>query len=505
MEKEYMVEKDGFEGKPTSVWLDTTPETHFDALATDLSTDVCVVGGGIAGLMSAYLLTEAGHKVVVIEAGKIVEDVTAYTTAKITSQHGDIYSYLIKAIGETKAKMYADANQSGLRKIVSIILDKKIDCDLVKQSSYLFTEKYRNVPMLKKEAQAAARLGLPASFVESTPLGFDKGAVEFRNQAQFHPRKFLLFLAKEIVKKGSIFENTRALDIKDGSVITDKGKVTAKNIVIATHFPFFDKERFYTKLFPHRSYVLGMRLKSEVPEGMYFNIDGNRGSMRNQIVDGKKYLLVGAGTEKAGEDADTEKYYENNKQYAEARFKVDSIDYHWFTQDNRTLDRVPYIGKLSQGNIYVATGFGGWGMTTSAVSAMIITDLISDKVNPWSPLFNPNRRAYVKYTKTLIGENVKLVSHLLSRRLKRHAFDLPTGFEAGEGKIIKVKGKKVAIYKDKKGEIHAMSPKCTHMGCTVNWNGTEKTWDCPCHGSRYNYDGKVIHGPALRDLEKEEI
>lgn len=503
MEKEN-IERDGFDGKATSIWLDTTPSTHFDVLKQDLSADVCVVGGGIAGLMTAYLLTEAGYKVVVVEAGRIIEDVTAYTTAKITSQHSTIYSYLIRNVGETKAKMYADANQAGLRKIVSIILDKKIDCDLVKQSAYLFTEKYRNVPMLKKEAMAAQKLGILASFVENTPLGFDKGAVEFKNQAQFHPRKFLLFLAKEITKSGSIYENTRALDIKEGKVITDKGKIAAKNIVIATHFPFYDKEKFYTKLFPHRSYVLGMRLKSEVPEGMYFSIDGNRGSMRNQVVDGKKYLLVGGGTEKAGEDADTQKYYQYNKEYADARFKIDSIDYHWFTQDNRTLDKVPYIGKLQE-NLYVATGFGGWGMTTSAVSAMIITDLISGKVNPWASVFDPTRKDYVKHTKTLVGENIKLVGHLVSRRLRKHPFELPTGFEPGEGKIIKMKGKKIAVYRDKNGKIYAMSPICTHMGCTVNWNGTEKTWDCPCHGSRYNYDGKVIHGPALRDLEKEEI
>lgn len=527
MEKEKLGEKDGFEGKPTSVWLDTTPGTNYPSFIEPgkvdnsgpssaksydtgrqarMTIDVCVVGGGIAGLMTAYLLTETGYNVAVVEAGRIVEDVTAHTTAKITSQHSDIYSYLIKNVGEAKAKMYADANQAGLRKIVSIIMEKKIDCDLVKQSAYIFTEKNRNVPMLKKEAESAQRLGLLATFVENTPLGFDKGAVELKNQAQFHPRKFLLFLAKEISSSGYIFEKTRALDIKNGSVLTDRGKITAKHIVIATHFPFYDKEHFYTKLFPHRSYVLGLELDGEVPEGMYFSIDGNRNTVRNFKFGGKRYLLVGGGTEKAGEDADTHKYYEQIKQYADARFKLKSIDYHWFTQDNRTLDRVPYIGRLSgKDNIYVATGFGGWGMTTSAVSAMIITDLISGKVNLWAGIFDPNRKDHVRYAKTIIGENAKLAQHLLSRRLRRHAFDLPTGFESGEGRIIKVRGKKVAVYKDNTGKIFAMSPKCTHMGCTVNWNGTEKTWDCPCHGSRYNYDGKVIHGPALRDLKKEEI
>lgn len=506
MERENIGEKDGFEGKPTSLWLDTTPKTGFETLKGEMSVDVCVVGGGIAGLLTAYLLTEKGFRVAVLEAGRIVEDVTAYTTAKITSQHGYIYRYLIRNFGETKAKMYADANQAGLKKIVSIVLNNKVDCHLEKQPSFLYTEKYRNIEKLKKEARAAERLGLPASYTEHAPLDFIKGAVRFDSQAQFHPRKFLLFLAKEISKKGSIFENTRALDIKESSVITDRGTVSAKHIVVATHFPFIDKNRFYAKLFPHRSYILGIEAKGSTPEGMYFSIDGDRNTIRHVGVGDKKYLLIGAGGEKAGEDADTLKYYKRVRYYAEARFKVKSVDYHWFTQDNRTSDRVPYIGKMPKmENVYVATGFGGWGMTSSAVSAMIITDMISGRVNPWVSVFDPARKDYLYQAKTLIGESSKLASHLLARRLKKHSFDLPTGFEAGEGKIIKVKGKKVAVYKDKDGKIYAMSPICTHMGCTVNWNGTEKTWDCPCHGSRYNYDGQVIHGPAQKDLKKEEI
>ncbi|RJO61421.1 FAD-dependent oxidoreductase [candidate division WS5 bacterium] len=513
MEKENISEKDGFPGKPTSVWLDTTPETDYPSLTESDSgqagmtngVDVCVVGGGIAGLMTAYLLTGTGYKVTVIEAGRIVEDVTAYTTAKITSQHGYIYRHLIRNFGETKAKMYADANQAGLKKIVSIILNNNIDCNLEKQPAYLYTEKYRNIDKLKKEARSAQRLGLPATYTEDTPFDFIKGAVRFDSQAQFHPRKFLLFLAREIAKKGYIFENTRALDIKDGSVITDKGEVKARHIVVATHFPFIDKSRFFTKLFPHRSYILAVEA-GNIPEGMYFGIDGDRNTMRRFENGGKKYLLVGAGGEKAGEDADTLKYYERVKYYTEARFKTRSIDYHWFTQDNRTADRVPYIGKMPKmENVYVATGFGGWGMTSSAVSAMIITDMISGRVNPWVSVFDPARKDYLYQAKTIIGESSKLASHLLSRHLKKHHFDLPTGFEAGEGKIIKVKGKKVAVYKDKDSRIYAVSPICTHMGCTVNWNGMEKTWDCPCHGSRYNYDGKVIHGPAQKDLKKEDI
>lgn len=509
MDKGSLKEKNGFPGKPTSVWLDTTSKTHFGEFSGRVNVDVAVIGGGIAGLMTAHSLIEAGFKVAVVEAGRIVEDVTAYTTAKVTSQHGAIYSYLIKNIGEEKAKMYADANQACLMKIVSIILENKIECELRKQNAYIYTEKTKNIELLKKEAESARRLGISARYTEDTLLDFIKGAVEVKNQAQFHPRKFLLELARIISAKAQIFENTRALSIKEGNkctVITNKGEIEAKKVVVTTHFPFYDKDRFYTKLFPHRSYVLGLHLKSEVPEGLYFSIDGERNSIRNQGLYGKKILLVGGGTEKVGEDADTYKYYKKVEEYAKQRFEIEKIEYHWFTQDNRTPDRVPYIGKMANTkNVYVATGFGGWGMTTSAVSAMIISDLIAKRINVWTALFDPSRSGLSHALKSYMSENAKTVKHVLGKRVQRHPFELPTGFEPGEGKIINLRGRKIAVYKDKKGKIFAVSPVCTHMGCTVNWNATEKTWDCPCHGSRYNYDGKVIHGPALYDLKKEDI
>lgn len=503
-------ERDGFDGKPTSVWLDTTTETSYQQLKEDITVDVAVVGGGIAGLLCAYLLLEEGLSVVVLEAGRIVEDVTAFTTAKITSEHGHMYRYLIKNFGESKAKMYADANQAGLRKIVQIILEKNIRCDLEKQSAYLYTEKDKNIEMLKREAQAARKLGLPARYVDKAPLDFIKGAVEFGSQAQFHPRKFLLALAEEIQKKGKIFEKSRVTELTEGEpniLSVGKNKVKAKKVVVTTHYPFYDKNRFYTKLYPHRSYVLGLKVGGEMPSGMYFSIDGEKKTLRSQRYFDKRILLVGGGTERAGVDADTLKYYKEIESYARERFQIRSIEYHWFTQDNHTPDRVPYIGKMPKAkNIYVATGFGGWGMTTSAVSAIIISDLIKGRVNPWSTIFEPSRRNIsLRMITSFIGENSKTFKHVLERVLKRHPFDLPTGFKEGEGKIINLKGKKAAIYKDKDGKIYSVSPICTHMGCTVNWNPTEKTWDCPCHGSRFNYDGKVIHGPAQKDLKKEDI
>ncbi len=512
MAKEMSTEKDGFPGKPTSVWMDTTSETDYPALNGKVKTDAVIVGGGIAGILTAYSLLEAGIKVVLLESGRVAEDVTAYTTAKVTSAHGAMYHYLTEKFGEDKAKLYADANQAGLLKIVSIILNRKIDCELRKQSAYIYTEKAKNRGALKKEAEAARRLGLPARYTEDTPLAFIKGVVEYQNQAQFHPRKFLLDLANDISKEALLFENSRAIKVqedgKNVTVFTGQGEVEAKSLIIATHFPFYDKERFYTKLYPHRSYVLGLKLKTEVPDGMYFSIDGMRNSIRNQGLYGKKILLVGGGTERAGVDADTLKYYERIRTYADERFDVEEIEYHWFTQDNRTPDRLPYIGKMSGAkNIYVAAGFGGWGMTTSAAASTVLTDLILGKVNTAASLFDPARKVGNRLgpIEASISENVKTFTHLLERYTKRYPFELPAGFEPGEGKIVSMRGRKVAIYKDKEGKIYSLSPVCKHMGCNVGWNVTEKTWDCPCHGSRYNYDGKVIHGPANEDLDKIDI
>lgn len=509
MRREDLGEKDGFPGKPTSVWLDTTSETNFQALSGNIETDVVVVGAGIAGIMTAYLLLESGLKITVVEGGKIIEDVTAYTTAKITALHGDIYHYLIQNFGEAKAKMYADANRAGLLKIIQIIVDKKIQCELKKESAYIYTEKTENRKKLKIEAEAARKLGFDSKYTENTPLDFIKGAVEFKNQAQFHPRKFLLSISRDIIRQGQIFENTRALDIEKGGkpvLVTNRGKIKARYIVVTTNFPFYDTEKFYSKLFPHRSYVLGLKLRQEIPEGMYFSIDGYRESIRNQGKYGNKILLVGGGTEKAEENADTLEYYYRVLDYAKKRFEIESIKYHWFTQDNHTPDRVPYIGRIAKSeNIFVATGFGDWGMTTGAAAGIILSDLIEKRVNAWVSLFDPGRSTSIKSAKSFIGENIKTGKHIVGKKFQKPPFDMPANIIPGEGKIIRIQNKNLAVYKDKKGKIYVLSPICTHMGCTVNWNKTEKTWDCPCHGSRYNYDGKVIHGPAVRDLKKEEI
>jgi len=501
-------------GRPVSLWLATTPQTDFQMMEKDLAVEVAVIGGGIAGIATAFLLKQAGVTVAVIEAGRVVESVTGNTTAKITSQHALIYDYLISQFGEDNARLYGEAQQAAIEKIASLVAEHSIDCDFRRADAYTYTELEEELDKVKAEVEAATRLGLPASFVESTPLPFPvKGAVKFTGQAQFHPRKYLLALVEKIQGNGSyVFEQTRAFDIKDEDpcrIETSAGTITAKSVVLATHFPYFDPNIYFAAMHPGRSYVLGCRLNGPVPEGMYISAgDGDLHSFRsNPAEDGGTIWMVGGEKHKTGQGGATEERYRRLEQYARERFDIQSIEYRWSTQDNNTVDRVPYIGKLSAGskNLYVATGFGGWGMTNSHVAAMLLTDMIEGRENPWAEVFDPSRFKPVTSARDFISENMNVAKEFMADRISTPELDDMEKLPTGGGEVVEWQGERVAVYKDDDGKIFSCSAVCTHMGCIVHWNGAEKSWDCPCHGSRFNYDGKVIQGPANKDLEKKSL
>ena len=501
-------------GEPVSLWIATTPETGFPPLAGDITVDVAVLGGGIAGIVTAFQLKQQGMTVAVIEADRIVKSVTGNTTAKITSLHALIYDYLINQFGERAALSYADAQQAAIERIASIVSEHQIDCDFRRTDAYTYTEREEELDQVKAEVEAATKLGLPASFVESTPLPFPiKGAVKFTGQAQFHPRKYLLALIEKIPGGGShVFEKTRAFDIKDEDpcrVETDKGTVTAKAVVLATHFPYQDPNIYFAAMHPGRSYVLGCRLNIPVPEGMYITAgEEDMHSFRsNPDEDGGTIWMVGGEKHKTGQGGPTEERYQRLEQYARSRFDVQSIEYRWSTQDNNTVDRVPYIGKLSSGskNLYVATGFGGWGMTNSHVAAMLITDMIQGRENPWAAVFDPSRFKPVTSARDFISENMNVAKEFMADRVGTPELDDIGKLPKGRGEVVEWKGERVALYKDDAGRVFSCSAVCTHMGCIVHWNGAERSLDCPCHGSRFNYDGKVIQGPANKDLERKEL
>jgi len=497
-------------GKQHSYWIGSTPETNFPPLQGDLEVDVAVIGGGIAGITTAALLKDAGKTVAVVEMNKISGLVTGHTTAKITSMHGYIYQKILSQFGENGAKIYADANQAAIDKIESLVDQRNIGCDFARTPMYLYTELDKNLHLVKSEVRAAKQAGLPVSYIETTPLPFDiKGAAMFEDQARFHPRRYLIALANEIQGDGShVFENTQALSVAEGeppTVITDRGSITAASIVVATHFPFYDTGLFFSRLYPYHTYALGVKISGEVPTGMYYTEDGNIFAIRTQPTKKGPLLVVSGGYHKTGQGGDTIEQYEKLVKHTRDRFDVESVEYFWSTQDYNTADNIPYIGKAPRTkSVYLATGFGGWGMTIGTLAAMILSDLITGRENPWARFFSTSRINLSAAASRFIGQNLNVTKQYINSLLVEPPHRNPSEFKEGEGQKVVFNKKEIAAYRDEEGKLYTLSPICRHLACTVNWNNAERTWDCPCHGSRYRYDGTVFHGPALENLRERE-
>lgn len=491
-----------------SYWIDSTPETDYPHLSEDITVDVAIVGGGMVGITSAFLLKQEGFTVAILEADTIINGTSGNTTAKITSQHGLIYDNLIKSFGKEKAKLYAKANEQAIKTVYDIINKNNIDCDFSWQSAYVYTQTDDYVNKIKNEVKAALSLGINAEFRDDLPLPFQiKGAVEFKKQAQFHPRKYLLNLAKQIPEEGSyIFENTKVKDIVEDSpleLITEgDSKVKATNVIIASHYPFYDKPGLYfTRLYQERSYILGVKIKEDFPEGMYISAEQPTRSLRSQPFDGDNLVLVAGEHHKTGQGEPPSNHYDKLKSFAENIYTVESVPYKWSAQDCMTVDNIPYIGPLTSTtpNIFVATGFGKWGMTHSTVSAIILTALITKGHHPWSALYNPSRFNPRASIKNFLRENLDVAKHFIQGKLESPSDKFT--LEMGDGKVVEIGGKRVGAYRDDDGTLHFVDTTCTHLGCEIKWNDGDKSWDCPCHGSRFTFTGDIIEGPATKPLD----
>lgn len=387
------------ETQATSIWIATTPTTFYPSLPGDIHVDTVVVGGGIAGISVAHLLKEKGQRVALVESERIVEGTTGNTTAKVTSLHGLKYANLLKRYGEAGAKVYGGANGAAIDKIEEIIKQYDIDCDFLRLPAYTYAQAANDREKVRTEAQVAKAIGLPASYVEDVPLPYETfGAVRFDNQAQFHVRKYLLKLAELINSDGScVFEHTKALDIQAKGdarqLITDKGTITASDIVVATHNPFYDPDGDYKDLDEFKDYALGMLINEESPQGGFFSTGKDPHSIRYQPTSEGDVLVVGKG--EAGMEASTpEEVYQLMKEDYGKKFTIKRVAYQWFTEDFATKDGASYIGQLSRNDdhIYVATGFNGWGMTNGVVAGMILSDRITGKYNEWSDFFDKFKR-----------------------------------------------------------------------------------------------------------------
>jgi len=493
-----------------SFWLASTPATDYPALSADTTVDVAVIGGGMAGITAAYLLKQAGLTVAVIEADRILQGTTAHTTAKITGQHGLIYHRLKTSLGQTKARQYADANRAALRFIADTVESAQIDCDFAWQPAYVYTTAAKSVRRIADEAEIAADLGFAAHYLTEIPLPFAvKAALRFDEQARFHPRKYLLALAATIPGAGShIFEQTRAVPLEAGNpyiVHTDRGfRVNAEKVIVATHYPCFDDYgMYYARVYQERSYILGVKLREPFPAGMYITAEEPTRSLRSHPDEDGELVLVVGENHKTGYGGDTTRHYEHLRDFITGVYPVETIPYRWSTQDCHTLDSVPYAGRITAGlrDCYVATGFAKWGMTGSTAAALLIRDLIVDGASPWEELYRPARFTPAASAKTFAVQNLEVAAQFVTGKL---LLDTAAADVApGEGKAVVIDGQRVGAYRDEAGRLHLVDSTCTHLGCELKWNAAEKTWDCPCHGSRFTCDGKIVEGPALRPLREE--
>jgi len=496
-------------GKHISFWVDSTLSTTYPSLENDIAVDVIIIGGGIVGLTAATLLKRAGKTVAVIESRQIVTGVTGHTTAKVTSLHQLIYADLIKDIGEQKARLYAESNQAGVEQVAAFVKEEQIDCDFSRQSAYTFAESEDGLEKIQDEVAAALKLGLPASFVKETSLPFAiAGAIKLDNQAQFHVRKYLLHLAHNLPGNGSyIFENTRVEQVEEGTpcqVVTDRGVVTSQDVIVATNLPILDQGLFFAKTHPQRSYIVGAEIDpAKAPQGMYIGSGKKAHSIRTTPFQGGLLLLVGGEGHKVGTVTNTEEKYQSLENYARDRFGIDSFAYRWSNQDMVSFDKLPYIGKLTSfhHHTYVATGFSLWGMSKGTMAAMLLSDLILGKENPYAQLYDATR-ATPFLEPDLIKSGIEVAGRWVGDRLQGLLSSSFAEVKEGEGKLLTIDNQKVAAYRDNQGTVHAVSAVCPHLACIVSWNSGEKSWDCPCHGSRFSCDGKVIQGPSVKDLER---
>jgi len=505
-----------------SVWLEDVELPELPTLDRNLKTDVCIVGAGMAGLSTAYLLSRAGRNVAVIDDGSIASGQTRYTTAHVSNVPDVRYADILGTHAEERTRKVAEALTAALAKIESNIEEERIDCDFRRVDAYLFLKPGDDEKILDDEMEAARRTGiLRVDRVPRAPLpSFDTGpCLRYRGQAQFQPLRYLAGLTDAILRRGGqIFANTHATTIQGGKsacVEANSGvRIDANAIVVATHTPVNDRVAIHTKQAPYLSYVIAARVPvNSIPFGLYWDTDDPFHYARLHRIAGpaatdgelQDFLIVGGEDHKTGQAHDGEERFAALEVWARERFpEMGPVDHHWAGQIMESVDGLPYIGRnpLDHENVFIATGFSGLGMTNGTLAGIILSDLIRDRENPWADLYDPSRKATsLSSLREFVKENLNVAGQyasLVTPGKVKSTDEIP----AGEGAVLRRGMRKVAVYRGRDGDLCEMSAICPHLKCVVEWNATEKTWDCPCHGSRFAPDGEVRNGPANTNLER---
>ncbi|SES78994.1 Glycine/D-amino acid oxidase [Oceanobacillus limi] len=504
-----MVEQPKIPEYPESYWRDSVKQLpHFSQLQESIRTEVGIVGGGIAGITTAYLLSKQNVKVTLLDADELLNGTTGHTTAKITAQHGIIYDEFIQHFGLEKALQYYQATTEAKELIEKHIDELGINCDYTKEDAYIYTNSDDYISQLETEKKAYDQLEIDSDLLDDIPLDVPlKSALVMKNQAQFHPLKYLTELVEEAKNNGvQFFENTTAIDVeynKNPSIITKEGnRVTCEHVVVASHFPFYDRQSFYfARMYPERSYVLGAKMKQEFPGGMYINAESPTRSIRTTTLNGERLWLIGGENHKTGQGKSTIEHYNALKDFANNMFEVEEIPYRWSAQDLTTIDKLPYIGQATEGeeNVFVATGFRKWGMTNGTIAAKILTDKVVHGKSKYEDLYSPTRFQADPTLRKFTSINADVAKHMIKGKLEFGHRGIEE-LSAGDATVTRINGKRAGVYKDKDNKVYALDTTCTHMKCEVEWNSGDRTWDCPCHGSRFSYKGDVLEGPAKKPL-----
>ncbi len=484
-------------GKAESCWVGDAPATRYPRLKGKHSFDVAIVGGGIAGLTAALELAGAGRSVAVVEALRVGRQVTGRSTAKITTQHSLIYDHLTKTLGQDAAKRYAEANVRGCAWIGDAIKRHRIACDYEAADAFAFIDATRaRLPEIEAEAEAALAVGLPADVIDRTPLPFPTGgALRFSNQAQFNPAHYLVGLAAAAKAAGvEIFEESRITAVEQGARWTLRsadGEISARDVFVATHIPVAGDVDFTGRTQPRCHTAMAFAIKqADAPEGMFIGLDEPKPSIRTGRHGDELLLVVLGARFETGHEGDIAAHFRDLQSWTQDNFSVGEAVWRWTNEDYETADRLPFIGAPGKDGFYIATGFNAWGISNGTAAGILVTDLILKRANDWAKLFDPKRPYPDDFNKG--GDSQSKVNRAAE-------------LAEGDGGLITHGDETLAVWRDDAGELHAVSAACTHQGCEVTWNNADRTWDCPCHGSVFAADGGVIHGPAVKPLERRDV
>jgi glycine/D-amino acid oxidase-like deaminating enzyme/nitrite reductase/ring-hydroxylating ferredoxin subunit len=494
-----------------SLWIEDTDLPVFPQLQRDIEADVVVVGAGIAGMTASLLLQRAGKRVVLIEARRVGHGETGHTTAHLTELLDARYHVLESKFGRDRARLAAESSRAAIDRIETFVRELGVDCGFERVPGYFYAEDEKQRSDLEKEFEGLRRVGADVAWVDSFPLSIRvDGALRIERQGQFHPLEYLRELAAQLVTSGGqIFEGTAMLDLDEGKpcrVSTTGGVVTAQEVLVLTNVPVSNRFALHTKVAAYRTYALAARLENAFPAGLFWDMQDPYHYTRTQKTRSGSFLIVGGEDHKTGQKKDTGQCFDRLGEYAATQFGIADISHRWSGQVIEPVDGLPFIGRNPGArHVHVATGFSGTGMTFGTLAGMILSDGVLGIVNPWAELYEASRLKPLAQAREFITENVDFPAHLARDRLAKGDAESVDQVAPGEGRLIRSQGKMLAVYRDPAGTVHARSAVCTHLGCHVQWNREERSWDCPCHGSRFDVDGAVLNGPATKGLEEAAL